>query len=74
MVRVDNIKLTRVKEAHFKPVADLENFGGGDFKHKPSKNRMSSPKLRVIFEPKWEIRTFFPPKIKLFPKKDLHRN
>ena len=27
------------------PVADLENFGGGDFKHKTSKIRMSSPKL-----------------------------
>ena len=26
-------------------MADLENFGGGDFKHKTSKIRMSSPKL-----------------------------
>ena len=50
-------------------VADLENFGGGDFKHKPSKIRMSSPKLRVIFRPKSEIRTFFPPKIRWSPKK-----
>ena len=41
-------------------VADLENFGGGDFKHKPSKIRMSSPKLRVIFRPKFE--RFFRPK------------
>ena len=49
--------------------ADLENFGGGDFKHKPSKIRMSSPKLRVIFRPKSEIRTFFPPKIRWSPKK-----
>ena len=61
------------------PVADLENFGGGDFKHKPSKIRMSSPKLRVIFRPKSEIRTFFPPKIRWSPKKKkkkkgLHRN
>ena len=50
-------------------MADLENFGGGDFKHKPSKIRMSSPKLRVIFRPKSEIRTFFPPKIRWSPKK-----
>ena len=49
------------------PVADLENFGGGDFKHKRSKIRMSSPKLRVM--PKSEIRTFFPPKIRWSPKK-----
>ena len=40
-------------------MADLENFGGGDFKHKTSKIRMSSPKLRVIFRPKAEIQTFF---------------
>ena len=49
------------------PVADLENFGGGDtknFKHKTSKIRMSSPKLRVT-----EIQTFFPPKIRWSPKK-----
>ena len=32
---------------------------GGDFKHKTSKIRMSSPKLRVIFWPKSEIQTFF---------------
>ena len=38
------------------PVADPENFGGGDLKHKTSKIRMSSPKLRVIFRPKSEIR------------------
>ena len=50
-------------------MADLENFGGGDFKHKPSKIRMSSPKLRVIFGPESEIRTFFPPKIRWSPKK-----
>ena len=52
-----------------RPVADLENFGGGNFKHKPSKLRMSSPKLRVIFRPKSEIRTFFLPKIRWSPKK-----
>ena len=51
--------------------ADLENFGGGDFKHKPSKIRMSSPKLRVIFGPKSEIRMFFPPKIRWSPKKKV---
>ena len=57
------------------PVADLENFGGGDFKHKTSKIRMSSPKLRVIFRPKSEIQTFFPPKIRWSPKKKgLHQN
>ena len=44
-------------------------FWWGDFKHKPSKIRMSSPKLRVIFGPKSEIRTLFPPKIKWSPKK-----
>ena len=39
-------------------VADPENFGGGDnqnFKHKTSKIRMSSLKLRLIFRPKSEI-------------------
>ena len=51
------------------PVADLENFGGGDFKHKTSKIRMSSPKLRVIFRPKSEIQAFFSPKIRWSPKK-----
>ena len=50
-------------------VADLENFGGGDFKHKTSKIRMSSPKLRVIFRPKSEIQAFFSPKIRWSPKK-----
>ena len=55
---------------HLKSLADLENFGGGgDFKHKTSKIRMSSPKLRVIFRPKTEIQTFFSPKIRWFPKK-----
>ena len=45
---------------------------GGDnknFKHTTSKIRMSSPKLRVIFRPKSEIQTFFPPKIRWSPKK-----
>ena len=32
---------------------------GGDLKHKTSKIRMSSPKLRLIFRPKSEIQTFF---------------
>ena len=50
-------------------VADLENFGGGDLKHKTSKIQMSSPKLRVIFRPKSEIQTFFSPKIRWSPKK-----
>ena len=54
-------------------MADLENFGGGDFKHKPSKIRMSSPKLRVTFGPKSEKRTFFPPKIRWSPKKKKKR-
>ena len=44
-------------------------FWWGDFKHKPSKIRMSSPKLRVMFGPELEIRTFFPPKIRWSPKK-----
>ena len=44
-------------------------WGGGDFKHITSKSRMSSPKLRVIFRPKSEIRTFFSPKIRWSPKK-----
>ena len=35
---------------------------GGDFKHKTSKSRMSSPKLRMIFRPNAEIQTFFRPK------------
>ena len=50
-------------------MADIENFGGGDFKHKTSKIRMSSPKLRVIFWPKSEIQAFFSPKIRWSPKK-----
>ena len=50
-------------------MADLENFGGGDFKHKTSKIRMPSPKLRVIFRPKSESQTFFSPKIRWSPKK-----
>ena len=50
-------------------MADLENFGGGDFKHKTSKIRMSSPKLRLIFRPKSGIQTFFSPKIRWSSKK-----
>ena len=50
-------------------MADPENFGGGGFEAKTSKIRMSSPKLRVIFWPKSEIQTFFPPKIRWTPKK-----
>ena len=50
-------------------MADPENFGGGDLKHKTSKIRMSSPKLRVIFRPKSEIQTFFSPKFRWSPKK-----
>ena len=42
---------------------------GGILKHKTSKIRMSSPKLRVIFWPKSEIQTFFSPKIRWSPKK-----
>ena len=42
---------------------------GGDFKHKTSKIRMSSPKLRVIFRPIAEIQTFFRPKLGGLQKK-----
>ena len=49
-------------------VTDPENFGGGDFKHKTSKIRMSSPKLRAIFRPKSKIQTIFLPKIRWSPK------
>ena len=49
------VKITKVPGT----VADPENFGGGDLKHKTSKIRMSSPKLRVIFRPKSEIQPFF---------------
>ena len=42
---------------------------GGDLKHKTSKIRMSSPKLREIFRPKSEIQTFFSPKFRWSPKK-----
>ena len=42
---------------------------GGDLKHKTSKIRMSSPKLRVIFRPKSEIQTFFSPRFRWSPKK-----
>ena len=50
---------------------------GGDLKHKTSKIRMSSPKLRVIFRPNSEIQTFFSPKFRWSPKKKkkgLHQN
>ena len=47
-------------------------FWWGDFKHKTSKIRISSPKLRVIFRPKSEIQTFFPPKNRWSPKKKNH--
>ena len=33
------------------------------------KKKRSSPKLRLIFRPKSEIQTFFPPKIRWSPKK-----
>ena len=49
-------------------MADPENFGGGDLKHKTSKIRISSPKLRVIFRPNSEIQTFFLPKFRWSPK------
>ena len=62
-------------------MADPENFGGGDLKHKTSKIRMSSPKLRVIFWPNSEIQTFFRPnsgglqkKKKKKKKNGLHQN
>ena len=55
-------------------VADPENFGGGDLKHKTSKIWMSSPKLRVIFRPKSEIQTFFSPKFRWSPKKKKKRS
>ena len=55
-------------------MADPENFGGGDFKHKTSNIRMSSPKLRVIFRPKSEIQTIFSSKIRWFPKKKKKRS
>ena len=61
--------LSRPKVGWLGSVADLENFGGGDFKHKTSKIRMSSPRLKVIFRPKSEIQRFFSPKIRWSPKK-----
>ena len=63
------VYVVATKKKQRKSVADLENFGGGDFKHKTSKIRMSSPKLRVIFRPKAEIQAFFSPKIRWSPKK-----
>ena len=65
----DKIWLQSEKIKTLEAVADLENFGGGDFKHTASKIRMSSPILRVIFRPESEIQTFFPPKNRWFPKK-----
>ena len=38
------------------------------------KKKRSSPKLRVIFQPKSEIRTVFPPKIRWSPKKKKKRS
>ena len=42
---------------------------GGDLKHKTSKIRMSSPKLRVIFRPKSEIQPIFFAQIQVVSKK-----
>ena len=57
-------------------MADPENFGGGynkNFKHKTSKIRMSSLKLRLTFRPKSEIfrkfKRFFRPKSSGLQKK-----
>ena len=47
---------------------------GGDLKHKTSKIRMSSPKLRLIFRPKSDIQTFFSPKFRWSPKKKKKRS
>ena len=46
-------------------VARIFDWGGP----KPSKIRLSTPKLRVNFGPKSEIRTIFPPKFRWSPKK-----
>ena len=40
----------------------------GDLQKKKKKKKRSSPKFRVIFRPKSEIQTFFPPKIRWSPK------
>ena len=48
-------------------VARIFDWGGP----KPSKIRLSSPKLRVNFGPKSEIRTIFPPKFRSSPKKKV---
>ena len=60
-------RLTRVKLSVFTlkvaeaiGVARIFDWGGP----KSSKIRLSSPKLRVIFQPKSEIRTIFSPKIR----------
>ena len=36
----------------------------GDLQKKKKKKKRSSPKFRVIFRPKSEIQSFFPPKIR----------
>ena len=69
----------KLNNMHYQAVADPEKFGGGDLKHKTSKIRMSSPKLRVIFRPKSEkFKRFFRPNSgglqKKKKKKGLHQN
>ena len=41
----------------------------GGFQKKKKKKKRSSPILRLLFRPKSEIQTFFPPKIRWSPKK-----
>ena len=61
-------------------VADPENFGGGDLKHKTSKIRMSSPKLSDFLAEIGNSNVFFAQiqvlskKKKKKKKKGLHQN
>ena len=71
-------------EPNKKLIREVADSGGsrkfwwGDLKHKTSKIRMSSPKLRVNFRPKSEIQTIFFAQIQVVSKKKkkkgLHQN
>ena len=57
--------------------AEIGNSNDFSAQNQVVTKKRSSPKLRVIFQPKSEIRTIFPPKIRWPPKKkkkSLHQN
>ena len=68
-VRSCKKKLQKLQKVALVISGGSRKFWWGGFEAKTSKIRMSSPKLRVVFRPKTELQTFFPPKIRWSPKK-----